>query len=121
MGYEYVRVEGRVANEGIATYANNSSQYIEGGYYVNWNKEGGFSGKGWWPEGSVEFAGQTFTITGEMSPANGYTENYIEDMIDNKNNLNSIFQEWPVKVNDDDRHLWVEFMRDSDCAVPVSV
>ncbi len=117
MGYEYVKVEGRVANEGIATYANDSGQYVESGYLVRWDEDGGFSGQGWKPKGSITFFEAIVQITEEMSPAYYYTQEQIQTEIDTKGNLNTMFNNWPTNVpSSDARHAWVLFMEDRGCA-----
>ncbi|HIV25164.1 MAG TPA: hypothetical protein IAB71_05160 [Candidatus Scatomonas pullistercoris] len=116
MGYEYVKVEGRVANEGIATYANDSGRYEEGGYLVRWNEDEGFSGQGWKPKGSIIFFETIVQITEEMSPAYSYTQEQIKTEIETQGNLNTMFNKWPTNVSSDARYAWVLFMEDRGCA-----
>lgn len=117
MGYEYVKVEGRVANEGIATYANDSGRYEEGGYLVRWNETSGFSGNGWTPTGTTIFMGNTITVTEDMSPAYTYTVSAIQEEIDNNGNLNKMFNEWSINVpSSEKRFAWVLYMEDKGCA-----
>ena len=109
MGQEYVsgsipyeEVAAKQAENGIATYANGSNNdgTITAGYWVDWTREGGYSGtQGWSPKGTytADIEGITLSITldGTVGPTAGMSQTDVETEIDQNNgNLNSLFSNW---------------------------
>lgn len=106
MGVEYIQTKvpyeelvAMQAGGGISTYEASSVGTITAGYWINWTREGGFSGtQGWWPEGTyyVDLEGieATINLDGTNGPAVGKTQEEIMNEIDRESTLNNLFSEW---------------------------
>lgn len=90
----YEEVKAYQAQYGIATYGVGSGGYTTGGIYVDWTTDGGFTGKGWQTD-----------VPG--SPVSGWSEDAIRQEISNKDNLNSVFENWVNTVDYEVRYDWI--------------
>lgn len=92
----YEEVAAYQAEQGVATYAGNSGGYITGGIWINWSQNSGFTGSGW------KFGDPT-------SPAYGYDQSDIDDMIaaSPDGNLNEMFGRWVGSVDYETRYRWI--------------
>lgn len=90
----YEEVNAKLAQDGVATYAENSGGYTTGGIYVEWTTEGGFTGAGWQNDAP-------------SSPTYGMTEEAIQQEITNNGNLDSTFKKWVSSVDYETRYNWI--------------
>lgn len=95
-GITYEEVVAYQAEQGVATYAGNSGGYVTGGIWINWDQNSGFSGDGW-------------KNTDPNSPAFGYDQDDIDEMIANSldGSLDEMFGAWVARVNYEVRYPWI--------------
>lgn len=96
MGEAYVEVYAQAA---YARDAGNPSGGEETTLaHVSWSREGGFTNSNSWYEGEYKIytvTGDQITVTG---PTYGKTPEQIRDIIDEKGNLNSLFDNWNASL-----------------------
>ena len=94
-GITYEEIKAYQASMGIETYAYNSGGYVTGGIWINWDRDTGFSGAGWY--------------TGvQESPVYGMSEADIHLAIDQGDGtLNAVFSNWVSSVDYDSRYRFI--------------
>lgn len=88
----YVEIRAEQAKTGIGVYDASGGKVTTGGLYVLWDRDTGFTGTGWYNEGSQS---PNFD-----SPAWGYSDEAILAEIDAQGNLNNMFNAWKDKIED---------------------
>ena len=111
----YIEVSAQAANNGISLYNATSTGTAVGGYWVNWDIDSGFTGRGWWPAGTFESGLNSITIAKEGSPvASLENEAAVREYITSVGNLDYYFSNW----NHPDKLSWVTAMHYAGCANP---
>ena len=82
-GSEYVPVEANAVMPMVEGGSSGDSGFAVTGFYINWTREGGIINRGW-----------EHMINASGGPFDGMTVAEIEEMIDNKGNLNELFSAW---------------------------
>lgn len=101
----YEEVSAHQVDSGVSMYALPSGGTATGGFVVLWDLDGGFTNCGW-------------DLKNEVSPAYGYTEETIREEIEQNNNLNIMFAEWPKNVDFETRLNWVtSWMNAHGCVI----
>lgn len=82
----YETVKAYYASQGIALYNGDSSGQSDSLFHVNWTTDG--------------FTGSSWETNDPSSPAFGWTEEAIQDEIDDSGNLNEMFNSWDISSTD---------------------
>lgn len=98
----YEEVAAYQAEQGVATYVNNSGT-VTGGYWVTWSETGGYQGNQGW----------------DMGPTAGWSAEQVSQAIaDGGGTLNTVFANWGADLGT--KLKWVINMYNAGCAYEVS-
>lgn len=97
----YETVKAYYASQGIALYNGDSSGQSDSLFHVTWNDKG--------------FTGISWDTGNESSPAYNWTKEEIQAAIDGPGNLDKMFDEWDVSI--EDKLVWMLKYEGTGCII----